>query len=496
MSTNVKSTSIINVFAPPSGSGVTYPYIYQIEEFLAGATYLINASNGAVTVNMAGTAFGQGPITFSRNPADVSSNAVLLVCPSGFTFPDSTTTMTLAEGVTQSFVVFNNIFIPIGAAAAATSIDILSPDAATGTVDHQKVEYLLVAASGSFTLANSAGFQSGQFYNPPMPGPGYVPEFSLEINPGNADVTCFQNSVITIVADGITVVSMPLQMYFMAISCAYVNDGTNTIPSFENRFLMMNCTQNDNTGEINLCSNFPIPYTASFSITITNGSSTNAMSVWSQCYFQLGVANTWPGTQQFNAAYTSILHGALADNLPEVYLNVAPGKAGRIAGYGFSKDPTQINGTVTSWQTALGTLEGNWLYYFDKTTFVWAATTLTPAASVLYDKNGNFQTSGSLGTTGGSLPNFSTTPGGTTTDGSVTWTCGLGDATTVRQNSTAYLATVHRFRRSEQPHASLHYARYVGGESSNMGDDKWRDDDGRHCGLDLLYGLYKGKCQH
>jgi len=52
----------------------------------------------------------------------------------------------------------------------------------------------------------------------------------------------------------------------------------------------------------------------------------------------------------------------------------------------------------------------------------WAASTVYAAGALVFDSNGNLQQTGGGGTSGSSAPTWSTTLGGTTTDGSVTWT--------------------------------------------------------------------------
>jgi hypothetical protein len=55
----------------------------------------------------------------------------------------------------------------------------------------------------------------------------------------------------------------------------------------------------------------------------------------------------------------------------------------------------------------------------------WAASTAYAAGSVVKDSNGNYQTAGGAGTSGGSAPSWPTTAGGTVNDNGITWTTSL-----------------------------------------------------------------------
>jgi len=71
----------------------------------------------------------------------------------------------------------------------------------------------------------------------------------------------------------------------------------------------------------------------------------------------------------------------------------------------------------------------------DYTVFNWTANTVVTIGYVLVDSNGFSQQITTPGTTGGTIPTFNSTVGGTTADGSAVWT-NLGSIATVKYNTT------------------------------------------------------------
>lgn len=324
-------------------------------------------------------------------------------------------------------------------AAAASTADVLSLDKPSGANAMQKNEYVTVAHGATATICNTAGFTSGVAKVPAVAGPGYVSAWSFQIQPASADFTCYTASTVTIVADGVTTVNaVPLAQFFMSDNTVYVNDGSNTNGSYQSKFMGINSHQGSSTGYVSCWCVLPVPFASSLAITITNGSTSNAMTFYSVAKISTGVPNTWSGTQSFNATYSSLLHTGVTLNNAETYLNVAPGKPGRFMGFYWSHDPTAL-----SWDVGQADFEGNFRVYVDCFNSVWSATTVYAAAQTLIDSNGNLETDTTPGTSGGSTPTWPTTPGGTVTDGSVVWTMTHGDATTVWQGGKTYVAVVH-----------------------------------------------------
>lgn len=108
MSTNTRP-GVIVIYAP---TGISYPYVETIQEFIPGTIYLIDATNGAVTVILPLSQLPQPNITFQRNPVDTTTNAVLLNTPATMAYPDGSTSLPLPQNGTYTFNSYNLIYVP------------------------------------------------------------------------------------------------------------------------------------------------------------------------------------------------------------------------------------------------------------------------------------------------------------------------------------------------------------------------------------------------
>ncbi len=279
----------------------------------------------------------------------------------------------------------------------ATKADLFSEHKATGTLVTKKFESLTtgVAASATQTILDYTGV-------------GYVS--SLFIASGNADLGNWPLGNVNIYIDGSGTpdISMPMLQFFQT---NYMH-GTASAPNkrFSNRFFGANV---DGSTNINFYTTLPIPFATRVKIDMVNGSSTTATTMQTIATIQSGVANTWSRTRRLKAT-TQLLNAPAADT-SETLLNIL-GK-GRLVGMWMMQDdfPNSLTPKGAAW-------EGNFRFYIDTATKVWAAGTSFVNGNIVIDSNGHKQTVTTGGTSGGSAPSWSQVSGATTADNTVVWT--------------------------------------------------------------------------
>lgn len=132
-----------------------------------------------------------------------------------------------------------------------------------------------MSASSTITLCNITG------------GPGNVNFLQLAINGASPDVNSIFNSTLNFTVDGTNLGSIPIGLFFMT----YGNQGSNT----SNTSLMTDnfaVTFLDGSQSLGAQRRIYIPFNSSCVITLTNGSSSTACSIFSQIQYRLGVIPT------------------------------------------------------------------------------------------------------------------------------------------------------------------------------------------------------------
>jgi hypothetical protein len=118
----------------------------------------------------------------------------------------------------------------------------------------------------------------------------------------------------------------------------------------------------------------------------------------------------------------------------ETIANFASTSKGRLVGIHLFDDSTALS-------TSRASLEGNIAIYTDAFDTVRANSTAYTSGNIIMDPNGNFQTVTTAGTSGASAPStWGIVSGATTTDGSVVWTCSPGTPLNVWRSSVSYAA--------------------------------------------------------
>ncbi len=271
--------------------------------------------------------------------------------------------------------------------------DLLSGNKITGTLVTQKKEYQALAGSATQTILDYSGS-------------GYVN--SLFVGISYSDVNSAYGN-INIYLDGsrTPTISMPMTQFFHA---HYVPGAATPNRYFNTRFFGANADGGTNVGYV---TKLPIPFTSRVKIDIVNGSA-SAVTLWTVATMQTGVANTWSRTRKLCA--TTALIDAPSPNSTQTLVNIL-GK-GRLVGIWMLQDdfPHSLSPVAAAW-------EGNFRFYIDNATKVWAASTAFSNGDAIIDGNGNLQTVTTPGTSGGSAPTWSQAAGGTTVDGgTLTWT--------------------------------------------------------------------------
>jgi hypothetical protein len=280
-----------------------------------------------------------------------------------------------------------------GGGSSGSLPDLLMETKTPGTLVTRKTEYQSVSGAATQTILNYAG-------------EGYVSSLFLAVI--YSDKNSFYNGLINVYVDGESTpsVSVTLAQFFMAVYQADL-----AAHCFNNKFFGCNA---DASSQISVFSALPIPFATSLKIDIVNGSS-SAMTLFSVASLQSGVPNTWPRTRRLRVS-ANLWNGPTA-NTTQTVVNVVPGVPGRLVGLWMLSDdvPNSLSPYAAEW-------EGNFRFYLDAATKVWAATTAYSLGDKIIDTNGNLQTVSLAGTSSGSAPVWSQAAGGTTSDGSAIWT--------------------------------------------------------------------------
>jgi hypothetical protein len=279
--------------------------------------------------------------------------------------------------------------------SGSTSAGLLSDTKPAGTLVTKKLEYLTVAGSATQTVLDYTGS-------------GYVSSLFLAIAYSNSD--SIDIGVINIYYDGESAptISTTLPQFFQSV---YIRGSEFPNAYFNNKFFGANFNGATNTFG-SLYMTLPIPFATRIKIEVVNGSS-SAVMLWSVATLQAGLANTWPRTRKLRVSTQYI--DAPAANSTQTIVNIAD--KGRLVGLWMLSDdlPNSLNPSGAEW-------EGNFRFYIDEVTRTWTASTAFSTGDTIIDSNGNKQTVTTAGMSGGSAPTWSQVSGGTTTDGTLTWT--------------------------------------------------------------------------
>jgi hypothetical protein len=293
----------------------------------------------------------------------------------------------------------------------APEADLLSDTKPAGTLVSQKLEYLTVAGGAAQTVLDYAGS-------------GYVSSLFLAIAFG--DGNSIDAGVINIYYDGepTPTISTTLPQFFQAV---YVRGAAAPNSYFNNKFFGANFNGPTNTFG-SFYTTLPIPFAARIKIEITNGSDKSIL-MWSVATLQTGLPNAWPRTRKLRVATHYV--DAPPANSTQTIVNLT-GK-GRLVGLWMLTDDHVHS------LTPLGAeWEGNFRFYIDEVSKTWTASTAFSTGDTIIDGNGNKQTVTAAGTSGEAAPLWNEAAGGTTKDGSVTWKQTPGDPTQVWLASRAF----------------------------------------------------------
>ncbi|MHB1673765.1 MAG: DUF2961 domain-containing protein [Acidobacteriaceae bacterium] len=293
------------------------------------------------------------------------------------------------------------------AAGGGAAVDILSDQKASGTLFSAKAEYLAVTAGETITLLSESGA-------------GYVSSILLAFeNETNAQTGTIE---IYVNGDAAPNLSMSLQQFFEAV---YIAGSGSPNTCFANRFFGANTASASANAMFSV---LPIPYSNGIVIQLVLP---DADTIFYNVSGQSGVADNWPNTRKLwaNASFFN----APAANSTETLLNFAGPNPGRYVGLWMLSD-----GYPNALSPYGADLEGNVRIYIDQATSVWAASTAFSAGQTVIDSNGNLQTVTTAGTSGTAQPAWGILTGATVTDGTVVWTCTVGDPPNIWRASAVY----------------------------------------------------------
>jgi hypothetical protein len=236
-----------------------------------------------------------------------------------------------------SITISGGVISASGGGGGGFAGDILSPDKATGTLNYQKNEYATCTNGSTLNLLNYSGGS-----------PGYVDWFTLQTfgaDPSACTINVYYNG------SGTPTISCPYANFFMA---QYV-PGSNGAFALSHIFGGLN--KSNASSRVSVIFKLPIPFTSGIKIDLVNNSG-STLTVWSNCEYQTGVANTW--------SYTRVLHvdayyaTGLAANSVNTLVNYTGGAMGRFVGLWFLDDG--FPGTISPYGAPL---EGNIKLYLD-----------------------------------------------------------------------------------------------------------------------------------
>ncbi len=204
-------------------------------------------------------------------------------------------------------------------------VDILSDTKPVGAVETVNVEQATLAAGATNTVLNYTGGQ-----------PGYIRGINVGFT-GATDYRSVERSLLKIYYDGEAspTISVPL-----SLMCA-AEYGTNAAAkSFKTKLISYNhAGATDGGFQIRI----PIPFSSGIKIEITNGSPSDAVTLWARVSYSLGVPNTWDRTRKLRVVSTQLESGIAKDAVVDL-INVSEGR-GRLLGIYWAYDgyPGNVN---------------------------------------------------------------------------------------------------------------------------------------------------------
>lgn len=292
----------------------------------------------------------------------------------------------------------------LNASGGGGTVDVLSPDRATGTPGYSKLEWLAVGGGSTTHLLNLAS------------GDGYVTSLEIIANDNS------QSDVLNFYYNGDSTADVSIPVYMLCMS-VYGQNGN----FYSNYAIQLNMSSTSQRGCV---LKLPIPFASGIKIDYVSGTSS---TIWSDVEYQTGVPDTWPNTRKLHIdALTTYGSGSGVAPFTPVTFDQYAGGPGRFIGLWWQDDA--VPNSVSSYP---GPLEGNIRYYTDAMSTTWTASTAVSLGATIVDSNGNLETVTTAGTTGSTQPTWNYL-NSTTADGTAVWTESPGDPTSTWKASEAY----------------------------------------------------------
>jgi hypothetical protein len=216
--------------------------------------------------------------------------------------------------------------------------DLLSESRPVSTLNYAAAKGTSVAASATTTILSYSGS-------------GYVSDFWMGLS--YSDSASATASTLTITTDSITVFNDRLPLFF----------GGDYLYNTVNYASKLIGGQTNGSNNVGYYSYIAIPFGTSISITLTNGSSGSAATVWYTIGYQTGISGTYfPREYHLHCASGTIPGGTLSVNTTATLINATSLNPGRLIGVYMSID-SGCSGCSANPSTA--GLEGRVKYYLD-----------------------------------------------------------------------------------------------------------------------------------
>lgn len=305
----------------------------------------------------------------------------------------------------------NVINLEAAAAPSSSVVDILSLDKPTGTTKMAPpIEQVSVANGATQNLIN-------------ITDAGYIDSLSFQTSGSSAGTATSSTINIYYNGEGSPTVSVTVGNFCMA---KYI-DTANVTSFFGSEFILANSTKSSDA--FSCAFMLPIPFATGIKIDYVNNTG-STVTMWAQVEYQSGVADTWPNTRKLRILQSN--PGTVSAYTQNQIASYAGGP-GRMIGIWWLEDSTAGGASPLT-----GPIEGNFRYYQDSAaTKTWAASTAYSLGDKIIDSRGNLQTVTTGGTSGSSQPTWNYLSS-TTSDGTVTWTESPGNPSNTWKASKPY----------------------------------------------------------